>query len=91
MSMEPTARVRLAKDVLMQEIGDDAILLNLNAENYFALDEIGTRLIATVQKGDSLNQAVRKLMGKYEVAEMKLTRETLRLVGECEQHGLADH
>ncbi len=45
------------------EIVDDAILLNLNAENYFALDEVGTRLIATLQKGNSLNQAVRKLMG----------------------------
>ncbi len=33
MSIEPTARVRLAKDVLMQKVGDDAILLNLNTEN----------------------------------------------------------
>ena len=47
MSMEPMARVRLAKDVLTQKIGGDAILLNLDAESYFALDEVGTRLIAT--------------------------------------------
>ncbi len=40
MNMEPTVRVRLAKDVLMQKVGDDAILLNLDTENYFALDEI---------------------------------------------------
>ena len=33
MSIEPTARVRLAKGVLMQKVDDDAILLNLNTEN----------------------------------------------------------
>ena len=57
MSMELTARVRLAEDVLMQKVGDDAILLNLKTENYFALDEIGTRIIDTLQESDSVAQA----------------------------------
>ncbi|MGI8481065.1 MAG: PqqD family protein [Chthoniobacterales bacterium] len=86
--MELTARVRLAKDVLMQKVGDEAILLNLNTENYFALDEIGTRVIATLQESDSVTQAVQKLLGIYEVDEIKLTRDAIRLVEECEQYGL---
>ena len=88
MSIEPTARVRLAKGVLMQKVGDDAILLNLNTENYFTLDETGTRIIDTLQESDSLNQAVRDLVGIYEVDESKLTSDAIRLVEECEQHGL---
>jgi hypothetical protein len=88
MTIELTARVRLAKDVLMQKVGDDAILLNLNTENYFALDEIGTHIIDTLQESDSVAQAVRKLVGIYEVDEGKLTKDTVRLVEECEQHGL---
>jgi Coenzyme PQQ synthesis protein D (PqqD) len=88
MSMELTARVRLAEDVLMQKVGDDAILLNLNTENYFALDEIGTRIIDTLQESDSVAQAVRKLVGIYEVDEGRLTTDAVRLVEECEQHGL---
>jgi lipoate-protein ligase B len=86
--MELTARVRLAKDVLMQKVGDDAILLNLNTENYFTLDEIGTRIINTLQESDSLKQAVRKLVGIYDVDASKLTSDAIRLVEECEQHGL---
>ncbi len=86
--MELTARVRLAKDVLMQKVGDDAILLNLNTENYFALDEVGTRIIATLEESNSVTQAVRKLVGIYEVDEIKLTRDAIRLVEECEQYGL---
>ena len=88
MSIEPTARVRLAKDVLMQKVGDDAILLNLNTENYFALDEVGTRIINTLQESDSVAQAVQKLVGVYEVDEGTLTKDVVRLVEECEQHGL---
>ena len=88
MSMELTARVRLAEDVLMQKVGDDAILLNLNTENYFSLDEVGTRVIDTLQESDSVAQAVGKLVGIYEVDESKLTSDAVRLVEECEQHGL---
>ena len=87
-NMELTAQVRLAKDVLMQKVGDDAILLNLNTENYFSLDEVGTRIINALQESDSLKQAVRKLMGIYDVDENKLTRDAIHLVEECEQHGL---
>jgi Coenzyme PQQ synthesis protein D (PqqD) len=88
MSMELTAQVRLAKDVLIQKVGDDAILLNLNTENYFSLDEIGTRMINTLQESDSVKQAVQKLVEIYEVEESKLTSDAIRLVEECEQYGL---
>jgi hypothetical protein len=88
MSMELTAQVRLAKDVLMQKVGDDAILLNLSTENYFTLDEVGTRIVTALQESDSLKQAVWKLVGIYEVDESKLTSDAVRLVEECEQHGL---
>ena len=88
MSMELTARVRLAEDVLMQKVGDDAILLNLNTENYFSLDEVGMRIIDTLQESDSVAQAVGKLVGIYEVDEGTLTKDAVRLVEECEQHGL---
>ena len=88
MSIELTARVRLAKDVLIQKVGDDAILLNLNTENYFSLDEVGTRIVTTLEESDSLKQAVSKLVEIYEVDEIKLTSDAIRLVEECEQNGL---
>jgi hypothetical protein len=87
-NMELTARVRLAKDVLIQKVGDDAILLNLNTENYFSLDEVGTRIVTTLEESDSLKQAVSKLVGIYDVDESKLTSDAIRLVEECEQNGL---
>lgn len=88
MNIDPTARVRLAKDVLIQKVGDDAILLNLNTENYFTLDEVGARIVTALEESDSLEQAIRKLVGIYDVDESRLTSDAIRLVEECEQNGL---
>ena len=88
MNIDPKARVRLAKDVLMQKVGDDAILLNLNTENYFALDAIGARITDTLQESDSVATATQKLLEIYEVEEAKLQEDISRLVNECEQAGL---
>jgi hypothetical protein len=86
--MEPTARVRLAKDVLIQKIEGESILLNLATENYFALDEVGTRIVSALEESDSVEQAIGKLVGIYEVDESKLMSDAIRLVEECEQNGL---
>ena len=88
MSIELTARVRLAKDVLIQKIEGESILLNLATENYFALDEVGTSMVNALEESDSVEQAIGKLVGIYEVDESKLTSDAIRLVEECEQNGL---
>lgn len=86
--MELTARVRLAKDVLIQNIEGESILLNLATENYFVLDQVGTSIVTTLDQSDSVAAAIQKLLGIYEVEEGKLKEDVTRLVNECEQVGL---
>jgi hypothetical protein len=87
-SMELTARVRLAKDVLIQNIEGESILLNLATENYFVLDQVGTSIVTTLDESDSVAAATQKLLEIYEVEEGKLKEDISRLVNECEQAGL---
>jgi hypothetical protein len=88
MNIDPKARVRMKKDVLIQKIEGECILLNLATENYFALDEVGTSIVTTLDESDSVATAVRKLLEMYEVEEAKLTEDITQLVNECEQEGL---
>jgi len=44
--------VKLLPDVLSQEVDGETVLLNLNSENYFGLDEIGTRIWQLLQEPD---------------------------------------
>ena len=76
------------KDVLIQKIEGESILLNLVTENYFALDEVGTSIVTTLDGSDSVAAAVRKLLEIYEVEEAKLTEDITQLVSQCEQVGL---
>jgi hypothetical protein len=45
MNIDLKARVRMPKDLLIQEIEGESILLNLVTENYFALEEVGTSIV----------------------------------------------
>jgi len=87
-NMELTARVRLAKDVLIQNIEGESILLNLATENYFVLDQVGTSIVTTLDESDSVAAAIQKLLEIYEVEEPKLKQDITQLVNECEQVGL---
>lgn len=73
------------KDVLIQKIEGESILLNLVTENYFALDEVGTSIVTTLDGSDSVAAAVRKLLKIYEVEEANLTEDITQLASQCEQ------
>ena len=88
MNIDLNARVRMRKDVLIQKIEGESILLNLATENYFALDEVGTSIVTNLDESDSVEAAVRKLLEIYEVGEAKLTEDITQLVNQCEQEGL---
>jgi len=88
MNIDPKARVRMRKDVLIQKIEGESILLNLATENYFVLDQVGTSIVTTLDESDSVAVATQKLLEIYEVEEAKLNEDISRLVNECEQVGL---
>ena len=88
MNIDPRARVRMRKDVLIQKIEGESVLLNLATENYFVLDKVGTSIVTTLDQSDSVDAAVRKLLEIYEVEEAKLTEDIAQLVNQCEQEGL---
>ena len=88
MNIDPKARVRMQKDVLIQKIEGECILLNLATENYFVLDQVGTSIVTTLDESDSVAAATRKLLEIYEVEEAKLNEDISRLVNECEEAGL---
>lgn len=60
-------RITTPDGVLFREIAGEAVLLNLNSESYFGLDEIGTRLWAALTTSPSIEAAHRVLLDEFEV------------------------
>ncbi|MEA5419807.1 PqqD family protein [Spirulina sp. CCNP1310] len=81
-------RITLAPDVLIQELAGESVLLNLNSEEYFGLDDIGTRMIAVLNESDSVAIAQAQLLAEYEVEPEHLSQDLLKLISDLQTHGL---
>jgi hypothetical protein len=66
MTISFEARVTMPKDVLISSVEDEAVLLNLNSERYFGLDDVGTRMLSVLTKANSIQVAYETLFDEYE-------------------------
>jgi hypothetical protein len=74
--------------VLMRELDGEAVLLNLDSERYFGLDEVGTRMWNVMTTSPTLGAARDVLAGEYDVPAETLSADMTRLVEELVENGL---
>ena len=82
------ARVRPSTEVLAQEVGGEAVLLDLAGERYFGLDPIGTRIWQLLADAPALAQVHATLCGEFDAAPERIGEDLLALVGQLSEAGL---
>jgi len=60
-------RVKVPEGVMFREIAGEAVLLDLNSETYFGLDEIGTRMWSVLLASASIEDAYQVLLDEFDV------------------------
>ncbi|MEP0203736.1 MAG: PqqD family protein [Halioglobus sp.] len=80
--------ITLSPDVISQEVSGETVLLDLESENYFGLDEVGTRIWQLIESAGDLEAIFNTLMEEYDVDEEQLLGDLSDLVGEVEKLGL---
>ena len=80
----------VSKDVLFQEVSGETVLLDLASEQYFGLDEVGTRVWQLVNEGKSLEAMVEVLLGEYEVERERLEGDVRALLESLLEAGLVE-
>jgi hypothetical protein len=88
MNLTLSHQARPADDVLFQAVGDEAVLLKLESENYFGLDAVGTRIWNLLNEDPGLQRAFDILREAYEVEAGVLERDLLSLVERMADAGL---
>ena len=58
------------------------MLLNVNTENYYGLDEVGTRMWSVLSEAPSIADAIDKLLEEYEVDRTTLESDVDELLTE---------
>ncbi len=74
----------------MRELEGESVLLNLDSERYFGLDETGTRMWSVLSTCKSIEAAHQKLMDEFEVDAQLLRRDLSELVGKLLDQGLVE-
>jgi len=90
MSISFTERLILPEDVLISDIEGESVLLNVNSERYFGLDEVGTRMLSVLTASNSIQTAYEALLEEYEVEDEKLRHDLADLVDRLVDQGLLE-
>ena len=77
-----TARARGAEGVLFRELEGESVILSLDAETYYGLDEVGTRMWVVLADSPTVQAAFEKLCMEYDVDPEQLRHDIEELLGE---------
>ena len=83
-------KASISSEVLFQEVSGETVLLDLASENYFGLDEIGTRIWGLLQSGASIGETMDTLMEEYEVERETLEKDVGELLEKLVEAGLIE-
>ena len=87
MAAETLADIQPAPDVLFQEVNGETVLLNLDTERYFGLDDVGTRFWQLLTQHDAAT-AFSRMLAEFDVDEATLRSDIATLVAELIAAGL---
>ena len=82
MSAPANKRFKPADGVLSQDVNGELVLLHLDGETYYGLNEVGARAWQLLGNGVSETELVDALLGEYEVSAQRLRADVRALLDE---------
>ena len=82
--------VTLSPDALHQEVAGETVILDLNSETYFGLDEVGTRIWQLLGEQAQLRPVFDILLQEYEVEAAELEQDLEDLLTRMQAAGLIE-
>lgn len=74
--------------ILFQKLGEEAVILHLESEQYFGLDEIGTRIWEALKQEGSTEKALFVLLEEYNVEEQTLRKDIEELIADLKKENI---
>ena len=90
MSISFSDRVKIPDDVLISNLQEESVILNLDSERYYGLDDVGTRFLSVLTTSDSIEAAYQTLLEEYDVDGHVLRQDLLEIVEKLLQQGLVE-
>jgi hypothetical protein len=81
-------RAEVLPHVLVRFLDKESVLLNLETERYFGLDETGTRMWQVVTAAPTIDTAYQELQNEFDVESELLRLHLAELLGRLVENGL---
>jgi Skp family chaperone for outer membrane proteins len=88
MTISFSDRVAVPEGVLISQLQEESVILNLESERYFGLDDVGTRFLSVLTSSESIEAAYETLRGEYDVDPQALRDDLRELVEKLVDQGL---
>ena len=75
-------------DVLISNLQEESVILNLDSERYYGLDDVGTRFLSALNTSDSIEAAYELLRHEYDVDAHVLRQDLVDLIENLLQQGI---
>jgi Coenzyme PQQ synthesis protein D (PqqD) len=73
---------------MFRELDGEAVLLDLQSERYYGLNELGTRIWQLITDNGDLSFVYEQLLDEYEVEPQVLAQDMDRLLAQLAEFGL---
>lgn len=83
-------KVTFAETVFAQEVDGEMVLLDMESENYFGLDEVGTAIWQAMQEYGTLQEVFNTLLEQYDVEAEVLEKDLADFVRKLVESGLIE-
>ena len=81
-------QVEISPEALFQELDGETVLLNLQSERYYGLDDVGTRMWQLLAENGDVAAAFTQLLKEYAVDAGQLEADLATLIGRLAEAGL---
>ena len=88
--MNQIKMIKIRPDILFQEVRGETVLLNLDNEKYFGLDETGTFFWELLQENNDFQKVFDIMLAEYDVDAEQLKTDLDKLVKEMVEAGLVE-
>ena len=83
-------RISVPSHVLSRRLDDELVLLNLDNECYFGLDDVSTGVWDALLASPSVEDAVARLLAEYEVEPRRLRTDVEAFLAQLLDNGLVE-
>ncbi len=88
MKFQTTDCFKVSAEVLSQEVNGETVLLDLEGESYFGLNEVGTRIWQLLKSECSAGEMMSTLGDEYELSRDQLEGDVGELLAKLSEAGL---